>query len=764
MTVSNQTNRTSATGTNTAGQAISYSFPTNLSSDLVVKTRVTDTGVEATLTLTTDYTATVSDTGGTVTMVSAIPVTKTIHIIRDTPNTQSLDLVAGGSFDAESLEDSLDKVTKLSIENKDALSRNLRFPETDPVTSIGDMLNSIDRASKALTFDSDGKPTASVAVPAGSVTFSALGTNIAEAADAATVRNLIGTVFDVIAYGAVGDGATDDEVAIELAIAAAAVNGGVVYFPSTGNTYMMTTAITVPSNVTLTFEPGASIESDGSSTITINGPMSVGRHQIFTNFGSGDILFGKGALGAAYPEWWGAIADGVTDCTDPLNWACVAHQSVSLAIGVYMTDGWFVNGAGRKISGSSGNENSGISTLTGTVVKARGTQAYVLTTVTRDSLFEHIVFDGAYTTATVVRIWRLSIHNQFQHCTFTSTLEDDGSGSSGGKLVWDDSTDGGAEVSAQGDHITWEDCKFTSGDVTKLSAESLRITGTNALMCNINRCLFFIARIHISIGGGARITKCDFILYTRAAIQYTGSSAPLTIEECYSELQDVSFLRMTNTSIITRAPVIMRRNSLSIGGTGLILCQCQPIYLEYNHFGCNVQVERPGASTPYPRVLAIGNNFTTGFDWTGDDALAVTEIDTGLFDVDLLTFTPPTHKLNIYGGSHVGTATAYTRISESGILSHSSVVMDVDDTTPDVATSQVLISQANDNPTEITDFDNPVIGSIIMIIVGHATNPPTIADSGNFRLSAAWAPGVNDNIRLYVKADNLYHEISRSDN
>ena len=50
MTVSNQTARTSATGTNTAGQEIAYSFPANVNTDLIVMTRVTATGVEATLT------------------------------------------------------------------------------------------------------------------------------------------------------------------------------------------------------------------------------------------------------------------------------------------------------------------------------------------------------------------------------------------------------------------------------------------------------------------------------------------------------------------------------------------------------------------------------------------------------------------------------------------------------------------------------------------------------------------------------------------
>jgi hypothetical protein len=68
MTVANTTARTSATGTNTAGQEIAFSFPIADTSDVTVRTRVTATGVEATFTETTDYTVSISgDVGGTVT-------------------------------------------------------------------------------------------------------------------------------------------------------------------------------------------------------------------------------------------------------------------------------------------------------------------------------------------------------------------------------------------------------------------------------------------------------------------------------------------------------------------------------------------------------------------------------------------------------------------------------------------------------------------------------------------------------------------------
>ena len=232
MTVSSQINRTSAVGAG-AVLAIPYTFPTTASGDLTVIQRVISTGVETELTETTNYTATYSETGGTVTTVVAVANTDQVHVIRNTPMTQSLDLETGGSFNAENIENALDKNTKLSIENSDALERTLIFPATDPLSSFANMPNSIDRASKNLTFDATGKPTASVVVEEGDVTFTDFGTNMAEVANAASARTLLDLGWiDVREHGAVGDGVTDDAAAIQAAIDAVGSNGGTVFFPA----------------------------------------------------------------------------------------------------------------------------------------------------------------------------------------------------------------------------------------------------------------------------------------------------------------------------------------------------------------------------------------------------------------------------------------------------------------------------------------------------------------------------------------------------
>ncbi len=113
--------------------------------------------------------------------------------------------------------------------------------------------------------------------------------------------------YDVRAYGAVGDGATDDRAAINSAATAAA--GKTLYFPS--GTYKISSDITIGSTVCCRFEKGASLSIDSSKTVTINGKVEAGLYQIFA--GSGTILLATTSAYHMLPEWFGCVADGVTD-------------------------------------------------------------------------------------------------------------------------------------------------------------------------------------------------------------------------------------------------------------------------------------------------------------------------------------------------------------------------------------------------------------------------------------------------------------------
>ena len=226
MTIANQDNRTSAVGSGAVGQEVPFLFPITDTSDLLVKKRVTATGVETTLDETTNYTVEidVDSEGGTLTTVTAIELTEQIHIIGDPENTQSLDLEQGGSFNAENIETALDKNTRLTIKNYDLLANKaITFPQTDPsLTTV--LPSAIDRASKNLTFDASGNVAASASVEEGSVSFTTFGTNMAEAANALAGKAVINLdhALDIRDYGTVDPtGTADSTAAIQATIDAA---------------------------------------------------------------------------------------------------------------------------------------------------------------------------------------------------------------------------------------------------------------------------------------------------------------------------------------------------------------------------------------------------------------------------------------------------------------------------------------------------------------------------------------------------------------
>ena len=85
-----------------------------------------------------------------------------------------------------------------------------------------------------------------------------------------------------------------------------------------------------------------------------------------------------------------------------------------------------------------------------------------------------------------------------------------------------------------------------------------------------------------------------------------------------------------------------------------------------------------------------------------------------------------------------------------------------DDTTPDVTGNDKFITVANNGATAFTTLDNAVTDKVYTIYGGSSTNAVTIANSGNFALTAAMTLSAGTWITLQKAANGKFYEIARS--
>ena len=114
------------------------------------------------LTLTTNYTVSISPTLGTgsVTLVSAATGSDRITIVGARAVERTTDFTTGGDFFANSMNDELDSQTILVQQVAETAERSIKAPVTDP-TNINMVLpTNTARAGKTLAFDASGNPVA----------------------------------------------------------------------------------------------------------------------------------------------------------------------------------------------------------------------------------------------------------------------------------------------------------------------------------------------------------------------------------------------------------------------------------------------------------------------------------------------------------------------------------------------------------------------------------------------------------------------------
>lgn len=206
MTVSSSTARVSYSG-NGSTQAFAVPFYFLSSSHLLVTLR-SSAGVETPQVLGTNYTVTGAGvlTGGTVTMTTAPASGATLVIVRNVPLTQETDLQPNDRLPAETLEQTVDKLTMITQQLDEASDRAIKFPVSDSSSFDTTLPVSSTRAGKYFKFGSTG----------------------AISLDSTAPGYATAVVTD---FGAVGDDSTVNTTAIQAAIDSL-TNGGTLFFPT----------------------------------------------------------------------------------------------------------------------------------------------------------------------------------------------------------------------------------------------------------------------------------------------------------------------------------------------------------------------------------------------------------------------------------------------------------------------------------------------------------------------------------------------------
>ena len=83
---------------------------------------------------------------------------------------------------------------------------------------------------------------------------------------------------------------------------------------------------TVPSNISLKFLQGGSLNISNGVTVTINGAPEAGLYQIFLCAGTGKVRFASAKTPVLYPQWFGAAVDGSTNDITALNMTIACLQ------------------------------------------------------------------------------------------------------------------------------------------------------------------------------------------------------------------------------------------------------------------------------------------------------------------------------------------------------------------------------------------------------------------------------------------------------
>jgi hypothetical protein len=311
VTLTTTTARTSYPGTGTTGP-FAIPFKIFSSADLLV-TKRTALGSEVTLALTTDYT--VDSTLSILTTVAAVASGETLWIRRAPALTQPTSIRNQGTYFPATIEDEFDRIVMQIQDTRDRLDRSFGLTETYdpnlytlkiPPGSAGQVLGWVDSTHLGnLTVAT----ATGVTLPGAPRTVTSLSTYLANNAVSVNIKDV----------GLLANGITDERALLNnLFNVSMQPNGGTVLISGTPR---ISSALTVPANITLDYAPGAFWVIDNGVTLT-DLSRNYRRMRIQRYSTTGTVVYGFD--GPVYPEWWGAKADNVADDSAAIMAASIA--------------------------------------------------------------------------------------------------------------------------------------------------------------------------------------------------------------------------------------------------------------------------------------------------------------------------------------------------------------------------------------------------------------------------------------------------------
>ena len=327
------------------GNGVTTTFPFTYkvfsAADVQVIRLTISTGVETTLTIVTDYNITLngnqnSNPGGSIVLVTPLLALYTLTATSNIANLQPTDLTNQGGFYPEVITDALDRATIQIQQIGDDVTRSIKAPLSDDLTTMDMTLPVVaDRINKLLAFGATGMPT-TVAQPPSSITGNTNIVGTLGVTDATTLSSTLGVTGATTLSSTLG--VTGASTLASVGVTGAATVGTTLSV--TGNATFDTTTLFVDATNNrvgvATITPSTILDVNGTlrvtgattlqTTLGVTGDLAVNTTKFKVTAATGNI-FSDGTLIANN----GVVAASLTSKIQPISASVVSsYLQVSL--------------------------------------------------------------------------------------------------------------------------------------------------------------------------------------------------------------------------------------------------------------------------------------------------------------------------------------------------------------------------------------------------------------------------------------------------